>query len=138
MLSITACREIKELVGDDWREAAEEIRSGEHDFEVSGYRFIRESELLDIMVEELESEAYVLGCFSDWAIADATGWPAALIEAAQSKEAFEALGEAIIAEGHTRKLAERYAQLDGWGHHFAHWDHNEDEIAGGFYAFRVN
>jgi len=83
---------------------------------------------------------YVLGCFADWAIADATGWPMSLIQSSQQNEAFAALGEAMTDE-HVRKLAGALVSYDGYGHHFAHYDGSEHELiidGDDWYAFRVN
>jgi len=111
----------------DWRKSLENILDGETDFEVNGVRFIADSIIDEVLADELESDNYILGCFNSWVIADATGWPIALIEAAQKGEAYEEIGEAMTKE-HIKRLAEIYAGNDGYGHHFNSWDGSSEEI----------
>ena len=106
-----------------------------------------DAECIDkILAKELESDSYILGCFSADAIADATGWPVELIQAAQKGEAFSEIGDAMTTD-QIEKLAEIYAAADGYGHHFAQYDGEEHEIitrdsAGAaadlYYLFRTN
>lgn len=110
----------------DFREVLELIVSGDDDFEVDGVRFIRNDAIDGILAEELESDAYMLGCFNASAIADATGWPMVLIEAASDSP--EKLGQAIIDEGFVEALAEVYSNYDGYGHHFNNYDGNSEEV----------
>lgn len=134
-IKLSHCREVRDLIGDDWREAVENMRDGTPDFESGGYRFIHDDEIAGVLESELTSDEYVLGCFNANLIADCTGWPLVLISAAQKGEAYEALGKAIIQEGHAAKMAELYARYDGYGHHFGTYDGNEDEI-GAYHVFR--
>lgn len=131
---------LKDLLGDDDQEteAAEKILDADDDFTVGDYRFIRSDAIGGILKDELEGDEYVLGCFNASVIADVTGWPLAMIEAAQKAEAFAAIGKGIIDGGHTEELASTYAGLDGYGHHFATYDGHEHEIGSDYYAFKVN
>lgn len=111
-----------------WREVAEKIAGGDSDFEVDGVRFINDSEIDEIQAAELSYDTYCLGCFNDWFIADILGIDVDVIEAMQKAEAFEAIGKLIISLGKLSELQEAYASADGYGHHFNHYDGNEEEI----------
>lgn len=111
-----------------WREVVESVTSGETDFEVNNVRFISDDEIESILTDEISSDEYTLGCFNASFIADVTGWPLALIEAAQKGEAFEALGEAIKKEGYAGDMARDYASVDGYGPHFNCYDGSEEEF----------
>lgn len=110
-----------------WREVVHAIENYESDFEIDGVRFIEDGVIMDVLINELSNDKYILGCFNAWCIADATGWPIKLIEAAKSGEQYEAIGEAMTDE-HIAKLAEIYAANDGYGHHFNHYDGDEYEL----------
>lgn len=120
-----------------YREVVSNISQDADDFEVGSVRFIKDSEILSIMAEELSSDLYVLGCFSAWFIAEQTGLPIELIEAGQNEEAYEALGEAITNSVDMEAFAEAYARADGYGHHFNHYDGNEEELFIGNVIYHV-
>ena len=109
----------------------------ETDFEYGTYRFISDEVIDDVLFDEMSGDEYLLGCFASWVIADATGWPIALIEAAQKGEAFDEIGEAMT-EDHIRNLVKLYVSEDGYGHHFATYDGEDNEIGDDWHAFRVN
>lgn len=111
----------------NWREVLENVLSDVDDFEVNNVRFISEDTIDEILADELENDEYLLGCFNASAIADATGWPQVLIEAAQKGEAYQEIGEAMTKR-HIRDLAEIYSSSDGYGHHFNGYDFGEEEI----------
>ena len=120
-----------------WREVVESIATGEQDFEVGNVRFVHDGVILDTLADELARDEYVLGCFSAWCIAEATGWPAVLITAAQKGGAYAEIGAAMTDE-QIRKLAEIYSSADGFGHHFNAYDGNEEELTvAGFGLFHV-
>ena len=124
---------------DDWKEVTENILSVSDDFEVNGYRFIRATKIDEIQTEELKSDLYMLGCFTDWFISDNTNLPLKVVQALQKAEACEELGELMLE--HIDNIQREYARLDGYGHHFAHYDHEtiEDTFVGtDYYIFRVN
>jgi hypothetical protein len=135
-MKLAECRDVRELVGGDWREAVAQMAIDASDFECGGYRFIHKDDIDDILADELSSDEYVLGCFNARFIADVTGWPVALIEAAQKGEQYEAIGKGIIDGGHVTELAQAYASADGYGHHFNSWDGSEEEFVN-YYAFRI-
>lgn len=112
----------------NWREVLENILSGDSDFEVDNVRFISSSEIDAIQCEELESDLYILGCFNAWFIADILGIDQDVIEAMQQAEAFEAIGKLIVSMGKLEELQAEYSRMDGYGHHFNHYDSNEEEI----------
>ena len=73
MSALQMARYAKELA-IDVREVLENF-TYEDDFEVDNYRFIREDEIDAIMRDELASDAYMLGCFNAWFLADVLGCP---------------------------------------------------------------
>ena len=109
----------------DWREVVE--KAGEDDFTVDNVRFIRADAIDEIQADEMEGDEYVLGCFSAYAIAKATGWPVALIEYAQKGEAFQEIGEAMSRE-QIENLQKIYSDADGYGNHFNGYDFGQEEI----------
>lgn len=111
----------------DWRQVVNNIIANETDFEVDGVRFIDDECIDDVLQDELAADEYILGCFNAWAIAQATGWPVALIEAAQKGEQYAEIGKAMTGE-HVANLAEIYAREDGYGHHFNGYDFSEEEL----------
>ena len=112
----------------DYKEVLENIIESVDDFEVDNVRFIKSDCIDQILADELESDLYCLGCFNASFISDVTGWPIVLIEAAQSGEAYEELGKAISEEDCMLELAQAYANVDGYGHHFNSYDFSEEEI----------
>ncbi len=109
----------------DWREVL--LNIGEDDFTVDNVRFISADAIDGIQADEMESDNYILGCFDSRAIAEATGWPVALIEAAQKGEAFAEIGGAMSRE-QIEALQRIYSQADGYGHHFNGYDFGEEEV----------
>ena len=122
------------------------LSDGAFDINTENWRLINAENIDSILANELSFDPYILGCFSAWAIADATDWPVALIEAAQKGEAFGEIGDAMTTE-QIEKLAEIYAAADGYGHYFASYDGVTHEIitrdsagvaADLYYLFRTN
>lgn len=111
----------------DWKDVITALDSEEDDFTVNGVRFIADRVIDQTLADELGNDEYVLGCFTSWAIAEATGWPIALIEAAQKGEAFEEIGKAMDRE-HIFELGQILKSHDGYGHHFNSYDSSEDEL----------
>lgn len=135
-------REIKEITGFNRAEALEALREAEtsDDFTLGNFRFIESSSIDDIMAEEMESCEYTLGCYAAGAIADATGWPTVLIEAAQSGDEFQKIGQAISEQEYTSELQDVVRRYDGYGAHFALYDRHEHDIVIGratWYVFKV-
>lgn len=111
----------------NWREVLEQALSGNDDFEVDNVRFIADESIDQIQADEMEADTYILGCFNAYAIAEATDWPVALIEAAQKVEAYSEIGDAMSRE-HIEKLQQIYSSADGYGHHFNRYNGNEEEV----------
>lgn len=130
---------IKELKDNFDKEERKEIINNmleeETDFEVSDYRFIHKDNIDEIMKDELSSDTYILGCFNAWFIADITGLDCDIIEKAQKAENYELLGELMLKN--IDEVVEGYISSDGYGHHFGHYDGNENETED-YYYFRVN
>ena len=95
----------------NWREVLEQALSDD-DFEVDNVRFIADEPIDQIQADEMQGDSYALGCFHAYAIADATGWPVALIEAAQKGGAFEEIGDAMGRE-QIEALQQVYCRAQG-------------------------
>lgn len=108
------------------------------DFEVNDHRFIRVDAIDHIQVEELGCDEYVLGCFNASFLAEILEIDVCVIEAMQNSEAFDAVGKLVISLNKLDAVQEGYKSADGYGHHFAHYDHNEHEIGADYLAFRIN
>jgi len=132
--------EFADIIGEDWREIVNNIESDESDFCVGNYRFIKESEIDSIQIDELEDDPYILGCFNDWFLADVTDLSYDIIQALQKAEKYEAIGQHIIDNNLTKDIQSEYSRLDGYGHHFSGYDGEtlEDLLSLGYYSFRVN
>lgn len=124
-------------LGIDVRDVLEHITDNYDDFEVDGYRFIKAKAIDEIMKFELEGDEYILGCFTPSFLHCVTGIDSDVFEAMQEAEAFEAIGKLILSGDHMDTLVNEYICHDGYGHHFAHYDGNEDEI-GDYYVFRTD
>jgi len=112
----------------DHKEVLSFLADKEIDFTVNDVRFIKTSEIDQILADELESDLYTLGCFTAWFIADQTKLPIEMIEACQKSEAYEALGEGIKATCDMLDFAKAFVSADGYGHHFNGYDGSEEEI----------
>ena len=123
----------------DFKETINNIINENNDFEVDNYRFIHEDSIDEIQCEELKSDTYILGCFNADFLADIINIPYKAIIALQKAECYSELGE--ICEDYISEIQQEYSRLDGYGHHFAHYDSNtiEDILSiSGYYVFRVN
>mgnify|MGYP006987291015 FL=1 len=141
-MKLSQLRDVKNLSNEldiDFRELTEQITDENDDFEIDNYRFIKVSEIDTIQQDELKSDLYSLGCFTDWFIADNTDLSLKVVQALQNAEAFEELGELIVDDIET--IQSEYSRLDGYGHHFGRYDGNEYEITLNdvdYYYFKVN
>ena len=115
-----------------FREIVEAVNNDESDFEVNNVRFIKDSEILSVMSEEIfDGDDYVLGCFNANFIAENSDLNYELVEACQNAEAYEAIGKALNAtldQDEKESFCEEYAGADGYGHHFNHYDGNSEEL----------
>ena len=111
-----------------WREVVENLVNFESDFEVDNVRFISSDCIDRIQQDELGSDLYCLGCFTDHFLADVLEIDVDVIEAMQQAEAYEALGKLIISLGKLPALQSEYSRLDGYGHHFNSYDFGEEEL----------
>jgi len=124
--------------GGDYK-ALESMRdSGDSGHHCGRWRFIHESVIDGIMADELEGNPELLGMFKADFLACVTDWPEALIAAAQKGEQWDTIGEGVVDGGYVPALARAYADADGYGHHFAHYDFETHELAGGWFAFQTN
>jgi len=125
----TFCNELTSQ--PDWREVVENIIDGETDFEVDNVRFINTDNILEIMVDEIFSDNYILGCFNAGFIAGNSDLNYELVKACQSAEAYEAIGTALnntMTQDDKENFCAAYASADGYGHHFNHYDFGEEEL----------
>lgn len=115
----------------EWREVIEEVLDGSDDFTISDVRFIADSEILDVMVDEIFSDDYTLGCFNADFISSHTKLNSALVKACQDSAAFEAIGQAMndtMDRSDKVYFCDSYAMVDGYGHHFNSYDGNSEEV----------
>ena len=141
-MKLSQLRDVKNLSNEldiDFRELTEQITDENDDFEIDNYRFIKVSEIDTIQQNELKDDLYVLGCFSDWFIADNTDLSLKVVQALQKAEAFEELGELIVDDIET--IQSEYVRMDGYGQHFGRYDGNEHETVLNnveYYYFKIN
>ncbi len=112
----------------DWREVVTELEAHNDDFEVDGVRFIADDVILDVLVDELGSDDYCLGCFNANFLAGVTGIDQNVFEAMQEAEAYEAVGKLIKSLDKLEEVASEYVSADGYGHHFNRYDFGEEEL----------
>lgn len=134
-ISLSEIKKLKDFCNNqcsqpDWRQVLDNMTTYERDFEVDGVRFIDEDAILEIMMEEIFSDDYTLGCFNASFIASNSNLNYELVEACQKSEAFEAIGKALnetMCDDGKREFCAEYASA-GYGHHFNHYDFSEDSI----------
>ena len=121
----------------DTMEVLRNMETNDSDFEVDNHRFIHTNDIDEIQQDELSSDEYMLGCFNASFLAGILDIDQDVIESLQAIEAYENVGKMILSMGKLEELQEDYARLDGYGHHFNHYDGNEIEI-GNYHIFRIN
>ena len=123
----------------DFKEVINNIVNEEPDFEIDNYRFIHEDSIDAIQCDELKLDTYILGCFNADFLDGIINVPYRAIIALQRAECYSELGE--ICLDYIDEIQQEYSRLDGYGHHFAHYDSNtiQDILSiSGYYVFRVN
>jgi len=123
-----------------FREVLTCILNEETDFEVDNVRFITDETILSVMADEIFADDYFLGSFNASFIAENSPLPIEMIEACQESEAFEAIGKglnAILDQDEKESFCEDYASADGYGHHFNHYDGEEEELGFNGVTFHV-
>ena len=123
----------------DFKEVINNIVNEEPDFEIDNYRFIHEDDIDEIQCDELKSDTYILGCFNADFLDGIINMPYKAIIALQKADCYSELGE--ICLDYIDEIQQEYSRLDGYGHHFAHYDSNtiQDILSiSGYYVFRVN
>jgi hypothetical protein len=104
----------------------------------SEWRFIREDHIDQTMQDELADDTYLLGCFHADFLARILDIDLDVIEAMQKAEAFDALGKLILSLGKLEQLKSEYADADGYGPHFAHYDSETHELTSQpYYSFKL-
>lgn len=135
-MKLSTIRTIKNFCEDltsqpNWREVVGNINNNESDFEVDNVRFIADDSILSVMVDEIFSDEYCLGCFNADFISENSNLNYELVQACQESQAYEAIGKALndtLDQDEKAAFCEAYASADGYGHHFNHYDFSEDEI----------
>jgi hypothetical protein len=138
---LAAITKLCDELGLDLEEVIENINDKETDFEVDNYRFIHKDVIDDIMCREMSDDAYILGCFNAWFIAENTDLSIDIVEVPQKADEFEAIGQHIIDNDFVEEMQASSVSYDGYGNHFAHYDNNEIEDlldVCGYYVFRIN
>ena len=110
----------------NYKEVINNIESSNDDFEVDGVRFIQSEYIDDIQQNELLSDLYCLGCFNAYFLADYLPIDMNDIQAIQDAGAYEAIGK--MCKVHIADIQAGYVSADGYGHHFNHYDGNEEEL----------
>lgn len=141
----------KDLIGtlkddfliEDYKSVIEDLVSLEDDFysPCETYRFINSDSIDEIMQDELSDDEHTLGWFDAHFISSIIEIDSNIIELIQEAGAYEAVGKLIIRLDKLEELQEKYARIDGYGHHFAHYDHMTNEICvlnELYYVFKVN
>ena len=131
-------QEIEDLKREDRHEIIWAILNGEKDWCNDYWRIVRDDHVTDALAEDIGSNTYVLGCYSPWLLADATGIPIEVFEKLQEYEAFETAGAA--AEPHVKKIAAHIQSEEGPAplaiHDGNYWEVlYEDEL---FFVMRIN
>ena len=85
---LTVITELCDELGLDVDKVIEKIDDEKDDFTIGNYRFIHEDEIDQILEDELGGDAYILGCFSDWFIADNTDLSLEIVLVLQEAEKF--------------------------------------------------
>lgn len=119
------------------REVLDNFVDGSADFEVSGYRFIKENEIDEIHQKELGDDLYILGCFDSNFLASILGINEAVITKLQEIDGYEEIGSLVISLGKLKELQKEAVKWDGYGHFFNSYDGNYDEISD-YLVFRIN
>lgn len=107
---------------------------------IGDYRIINSLNIDEIQKDELEGDAYLLGSFRAGFLAPIIGCPIRVVKLLQEHEEFETIGEWIIGQQKIWEIQEEYSYLDGYGHHFAHYDGVTEEFTfdgEDYYIFRV-
>lgn len=87
------------------------------------WRFIKGTEVDQIMRDGLASDVEMLGRLDAELLSKSTLWPVDMIKAAQDGEAWGSLGDALLVDPiHIVKIQMRYVLKHGYGQYFAHID----------------
>jgi hypothetical protein len=121
--------------GIDFKQVIRGMADDDMDFEVDGYRFIHMDEIDAIQQEELSFDLYILGCFKPSFLSDITNIDVEVFEALQKTDNCDTIGKLVLP--YIEEIQLKYSIIDGYGHHFAHYDHEEHDVAD-YYAFRIN
>lgn len=127
----------------DIDEIIENLINNADDFVVGRYRYIKQSKIDEIMLQEFKDNPELLGYFKPCAISDAMpgNIDPDIIEKIQ-KTLEHNLG-VFLAEfpNYIENIVETYVRYDGYGHYFNLYDFSEEEITMpngvDYYIFRI-
>ena len=85
-MKFSEIKEVRELVGHNWRDVVESISMEEDDFEVDLHRFIRMDKIDEIQQNEIGEDGYLMGCFNSWFLAEILDIDQDIIDEMQKKE----------------------------------------------------
>ena len=131
-------QEIEDLEREDRHEIIRAILDGEKDWDNDCWRVVRDDYVTDALAKAIGMDTYVLGCYSPWLLADATGIPIEVFEKLQEHGLLDTAG--IIAEPHVKKIAEHIRSEEGPAL-FANYDGNYWEVSYGddiYFVMRVS
>ena len=138
--TLSDLKEIRELLSDDaanLREFVENARSGLNSFTVDDYLFCRDDDAArNMIIEQLDGDAYLMGCCSPMALADVTGLEPDTFTILHEAEAFDAAGKIVISLDKVADLADICILWDGAGHMLSSYDGEEVELGNGWLAYR--
>lgn len=128
----------------DIDEIIENLINNADDFVVGRYRYIKQSKIDEIMLQEFKDNPELLGYFNPYFISDALpgNIDPDIIEKLQ-KAGEHYFGE-FLAEipDYIENITKLYVQTDGYGHHFSTYDFSQNEITMpngvDYFIFRIN
>ncbi len=137
-LNLHEARDIySSIEANDFKDVLRNMKNEVSDFydNDNTHRFIHEDHISRVLLEELtDNESF--GYFSPEFLCEYIDISHAIIVAAQDKELYLELHDDIISQGHGYDLAQAYADISGYGHHFATYDAEEIQV-GRYYMFRI-
>lgn len=116
------------------------IRTGEDIALDDSIRIIATDCIDGIMIDELGNDMYILGCASDWFIADILNIDTDVIQSMQEAEAFEAIGKLVVSMDKLEEYQQELVRYNGYGIHFSSYDHNEHNVTlmgNDYYLFKI-
>ena len=118
--------EAKALIEMTDKESVQAFVEGEK-WPDTDYIILTETEAHERVYDMYRGDAYMIGCFSAWFIADHVCLDTETIETLQKSEAFEGIGRAVMNSGNFEDMMDDYIAADGFGHALNSYDGGHDE-----------